>query len=108
MRSVHSVPRSCNNSGVPRIRHAIGAKSCDFRAQVRAFRAHRPAYDPRTRMVRKRRTDEQASSTVEYVGLGALAALLGSGLAGALDSTAGDRLGAAIVRRLIAAIAGHG
>lgn len=49
---------------------------------------------------------ERGSSAVEYVGLGALATLLVSGLAAALDSRAGDRLGAAVVERLLAAIAG--
>lgn len=49
---------------------------------------------------------ERGSSIVEYVGLGALSALLVSGLAAALDSTAGERLGAVIVQRLIEAIAG--
>lgn len=51
-------------------------------------------------------TAESGSSIVEYVGLGALSALLVSGLAAALDSTAGERLGAVIVQRLIEAIAG--
>ena len=45
---------------------------------------------------------------VEYVGLGALATMLVSGLAAAIDSAAGDRLGAAIVKRLISAISGDG
>lgn len=49
---------------------------------------------------------ERASSTVEYVGLGAIAATLVSGIAAAIDSTAGDRFAAAIVRRLLAAISG--
>lgn len=52
------------------------------------------------------RPSEHASSTLEYVGLGALATMLVSGLAAAFDSGAGDRLGAAIVRRLLEAIGG--
>ncbi|MCW2925336.1 MAG: hypothetical protein JWM98_2740 [Thermoleophilia bacterium] len=51
---------------------------------------------------------ERGSSMVEYVGLGAVATMLVSGIATAIDSTAGDRLGAAIVRRLIDAISGSG
>ena len=51
---------------------------------------------------------ERGSSMVEYVGLGALATMLVSGLAAAIDSAAGDRLGAAIVKRLISAISGDG
>lgn len=49
---------------------------------------------------------ELGSSAVEYVGLGALATLLVSGLASAVDSGMGDRLGATVVRRLLEAIAG--
>lgn len=51
-------------------------------------------------------TSENASSTIEYVGLGALATMLVTGVAAAFDSSAGDRLGEAIVRRLIEAIVG--
>ena len=50
------------------------------------------------------RTSERASSVVEYVGLGALATMLVTGLAAAFDSGAGDRLGAAMLRRLLEAI----
>ena len=49
---------------------------------------------------------ERASSVVEYVGLGALATMLVSGLAAAIDGAAGERLGAALLRRLLEAIAG--
>jgi hypothetical protein len=49
---------------------------------------------------------ERASSMVEYIGLGAISATLVSGIAAAIDSAAGDRLGAAIARRLLAAISG--
>ena len=49
---------------------------------------------------------EAASSTIEYVGLGSLATLLVTGLAAALDSAAGDRVAAAVVRRLVEAITG--
>jgi hypothetical protein len=52
------------------------------------------------------RTSEDASSTIEYVGLGALATMLVTGLAAAFDSGTGDRLGEAIIRRLIESIAG--
>ena len=45
---------------------------------------------------------------VEYVGLGALATMIVSAVAAAVDSAAGDRLGAAVVRRLLSAIAGDG
>ncbi|MCW2956437.1 MAG: hypothetical protein JWO69_1306 [Thermoleophilia bacterium] len=43
---------------------------------------------------------------VEYVGLGALGTMMVTGIAAAVDSAAGDRLGAAIVRRLLSAISG--
>ncbi len=64
--------------------------------------SHTPAPPPRSR------ERERGSSVVEYVGLGALATMLVSGVAAAIDSAAGDRLGAAIVRRLIAAITDSG
>ena len=44
---------------------------------------------------------ERAQSTVEYVGLAAISATLVTGIAAAIDSVAGDRLGAAIARRLL-------
>lgn len=43
---------------------------------------------------------------VEYVGLGALATMLVTGLGAAIDSAAGDRLAATLIRRLLAAVAG--
>lgn len=43
---------------------------------------------------------------IEYVGLGALSTMLVAGVAAAVDSVAGDRLGALIVKRLLAAVAG--
>jgi hypothetical protein len=43
---------------------------------------------------------------VEYVGLGAIATMLVSGLAAAIDSRLGDRLGVAVVRHLVDAISG--
>ena len=49
---------------------------------------------------------ELASSTIEYVGLGSLATMIVTGIAAAVDSAAGDRLAAAVVRRLIAAVSG--
>ncbi len=49
---------------------------------------------------------ERGSSTIEYVGLGSLATMLVTGIAAALDSAAGDRVAAAVVRRLIAAVGG--
>lgn len=49
---------------------------------------------------------ERASSTIEYVGLGSLATMLVTGIAAAVDSAAGDRVAAAVVRRLIAAVSG--
>ncbi len=49
---------------------------------------------------------ERGSSTIEYVGLGSIATLLVTGVAGALDSAAGDRVAAAVVRRLVAAVSG--
>ncbi len=55
-------------------------------------------------MADRRRTSERAASVVEYVGLGALSTMLVSGLAAAFDSGAGDRLGAAVLRRLLEAI----
>lgn len=53
-----------------------------------------------------RRSSERGSSMIEYVGLGALSGMLVTGLAAAIDSTAGDRIGTAIVRRLLAAVSG--
>jgi hypothetical protein len=53
-------------------------------------------------------TAEHGSSVVEYVGLGALATMLVSGIAAALDGGVGDRIGAVVVRRLVEAIAGAG
>jgi len=53
------------------------------------------------------RADREAgTSVVEYVGLGAVAALLVSGLAAALDGHAGDRIATAVVKRLIEVISG--
>ncbi len=49
----------------------------------------------------RHRDSETASSVVEYVGLGALATMLVTGIASALDSGAGDRIAAHIVRRLL-------
>ncbi|MCW2927897.1 MAG: hypothetical protein JWM86_1865 [Thermoleophilia bacterium] len=49
---------------------------------------------------------ERGASVVEYVGLGAVTSMLVSGVAAALDSAVGDRLGAAIVRKLLAAVSG--
>lgn len=49
---------------------------------------------------------ERGSSMVEYVGLGAVATMLVSGVAAAADSAAGDRLASAIIRRLVAALSG--
>ncbi|MCW2922432.1 MAG: hypothetical protein JWL76_2306 [Thermoleophilia bacterium] len=53
-----------------------------------------------------RRLRERGSSTIEYVGLGSLATMLVTGIAAAIDSAAGDRVAAAVVRRLIAAVSG--
>jgi hypothetical protein len=49
---------------------------------------------------------EAGASAVEYVGLGAVSAMLVSGLAAAIDSHAGDRVATAIVRRLIEVVSG--
>lgn len=54
------------------------------------------------------RARERAQSTVEYVGLAAISATLVSGIAAAIDSAAGEHLGAAIARRLLAVISGTG
>lgn len=56
----------------------------------------------------RHRIAEAGSSMVEYVGLGALGTMLVSGIAAAVDSAAGDRLGAAILRQLLSAISGEG
>ena len=53
-----------------------------------------------------RRARERGSSTIEYVGLGSLATMIVTGIAAAVDSAAGDRVAAAVVRRLIAAVSG--
>ncbi len=60
-----------------------------------------PTPDPVTR-----RDSERGSSTIEYVGLGSLATMIVTGIAAAVDSAAGDRVAAAVVRRLIAAVSG--
>lgn len=49
---------------------------------------------------------ERGSSTIEYVGLGSLATMIVTGIAAAVDSAAGDRVAAAVVRRLIATVSG--
>jgi hypothetical protein len=49
---------------------------------------------------------EAGTSVVEYVGLGAVSAMLVSGIAAALDGHAGDRIATAIVKRLIDVIGG--
>lgn len=53
-----------------------------------------------------RRAVERGSSTIEYVGLGSLATMIVTGIAAAVDSAAGDRVAAAVIRRLIAAVSG--
>ena len=65
---------------------------------------------PHTFLQQRHRTTspEHGSSTVEYVGLGALATMIVSGLAAATDSGVADQLGAAIVQRLVEAISGSG
>ncbi len=55
---------------------------------------------------RSARSRERGSSTIEYVGLGSLATMLVTGIAAAVDSAAGDRVAAAVFRRLIAAVSG--
>lgn len=52
------------------------------------------------------RQEEQASSVIEYVGLGALATIIVSGLAATLDSDLGNRFGSVIVRHLLEVISG--
>ncbi|MCW2972648.1 MAG: hypothetical protein JWN72_921 [Thermoleophilia bacterium] len=47
---------------------------------------------------------EAGTSVVEYVGLGAVGAMLVSGVAAALDGHAGDRIATAIVKRIIEVI----
>lgn len=56
----------------------------------------------------RRAAPEAGSSLVEYVGLGALSAMLVTGIATAIDSAAGDRLAAVVIRRLLAAVSGDG
>ena len=55
-----------------------------------------------------RRVRERGATLVEYVGLGAVSTMLVSGIAAALDSAAGDRIGSAIVKRLLQAISEGG
>lgn len=57
---------------------------------------------------RRRRAREAGATLVEYVGLGAVSAMLVSGLTAALDSAAGERLGSIVVSRLLEAIASGG
>ena len=52
------------------------------------------------------RRAERGATIVEYVGLGAVSAMLVTGIAAALDSAAGERLGSKIVARLLEAISG--
>jgi hypothetical protein len=95
-------------------RHEIVTKSCAICHEARVFRADTQAYDAFARMDQSHPTPpasepsarERASSMVEYVGLGALATMLVTGIGAAIDSAVGDRLGAAVVRRLLAAVAG--
>lgn len=54
------------------------------------------------------RARERGATMVEYVGLGAVSAMLVSGIAAALDSAAGDRIGSALVKRLLEAISEGG
>lgn len=92
----------------------IDTNPCVFCDEARGFGADAQAYDSRTRMFpipfppppHDTPDSERGSSMVEYVGLGALATMLVTGVAAAVDSAAGDRLGAALVRRLISAISG--
>ena len=56
--------------------------------------------------LRHRDHREAGTSVVEYVGLGAVSALLVSGIAAALDGHAGDRIATAIVKRIIEVISG--
>jgi hypothetical protein len=44
---------------------------------------------------------EAGTSVVEYVGLGAVSAMLVSGIAAALDGHAGNRIATSIVKRVI-------
>lgn len=70
---------------------------------MRATRMDDAVHTPPPRPSRPR---ERGSSTIEYVGLGSLATMLVTGIAAAFDSAAGDRVAAAVVRRLIAAVSG--
>ena len=49
---------------------------------------------------------ERGATVVEYVGLGAVSAMLVTGIAAALDSAIGERFGSAVVAKLLEAIAG--
>jgi hypothetical protein len=88
--------------------HAFVTRLRAFRRSSRAFRYARAAYDPFAQMDPPPPTStasrERASSTVEYVGLSALSALLVTGAIAALDATLGDRLVSAIAQRLLDAI----
>lgn len=83
--------------------HEVGFRSPDNQAYDPVLSM--PAPHPTSPAARPR-SSERGSSLVEYVGLGALSTMLVTGIAAALDSAAGDRLGAAIVRRLIGAVTG--
>lgn len=65
---------------------------------------------PSTRNIQsfQQRARERGATMVEYVGLGAVSAMLVSGIAAALDSAAGDRVASALVKRLLEAISEGG
>ncbi|MBC7462098.1 MAG: hypothetical protein H7287_12105 [Thermoleophilia bacterium] len=58
----------------------------------------------RIHQLHRRDQREAGTSVVEYVGLGAVSAMLVSGIAAALDGHAGDRIATAIVKRIIEVI----
>jgi hypothetical protein len=52
------------------------------------------------------RAGERGATLIEYVGLGAVSAMLVTGVAAALDSTIGERFGSIVVAKLLEAISG--
>lgn len=53
-----------------------------------------------------RRSSERGATVVEYVGLGAVSAMLVTAIAAALDSAVGEQFGSDVVAKLLEAIAG--
>lgn len=67
-------------------------------------RPHPPYVSALARAPLRRVCDEQASTTVEYVGLTAVVAMMMSGIMSVIDSATGARMAQAMIERLLNAI----